>query len=810
MLNKRKLGAAMSVAAIAATATWAAVGLSGPAGADVATGQVTAAGSTGLGGTWGPAQPVPGLMGLATGGAAVQTASINAIDCTATGNCAAAGSFVAAKNGVNFTRPFVVTETDGTWGNAQEVTGATAIGTSNAATVEHVSCGAPGDCTAAGSYTNAEGKQDAFLVAEASGAWGTATDIDGSALGTGITTEITSLSCPAAGECAAAGTYKVTGGTDQAFVTDEQNGAWGKAEPVSGQASLSPAASQSGLLSVSCAAPGDCTAAGFYSYESPDGGHEAPLLVTEVDHNWGKATPVPDFGTGDQGTPYDGGLDSISCPEATACTALGDGTYGVSTGPNPLHVFTVDEADGSWGDAHGLTIPGYFFSLSGISCSSAGNCALAGAVSQATDPQAPENPQAYVASESGDGNWSGGTFLSGIPAGDGSDATGVSCAPGGNCTVAGYYFASGSSGGLSADHELTATGIPGGSFGAAHPLSFPVEYGDPVAAGPDCAQAGYCVLAASSPGTAAGLPVLDSEATAAAVTLKAARPAVTYGAEQAETLTATVASPAGGTPAGTVTVTDGTSPVCTIQLSNRAGICTLTAKQLPAGTATLTATYNGDVTYVRAIGTGAVTVDRAATVTRLAFTPRGITFTGGATKLTVTGSVSSTAGTPNGWATVRVDGRAVPGCTNVPFSRTVSCKGTTAILAGGRHLVNLAYSGRGDFGASTSVSLPLTVSRARTSTRLVLARTVISYGHENSERLTISVSHAGSVYATGKVAIKAGRTVLCTIILSRGGGNCTLTTTKLRPGTYHLTAAYPGNGNYSPSGSASETLKVAF
>ncbi|HEY6786826.1 MAG TPA: Ig-like domain-containing protein, partial [Trebonia sp.] len=639
MQNKRKWGVALSVAAIAVAATGAAVGLSGPAGAAVATGQVTAAGSTGPGGTWGPAQPVPGLAGLAPSGGSVLSASIKSINCAAPGNCAAVGSYVATKGGINSLGVFVVNETGGTWGNAQKVTGAILTGVSHPS-LDDVSCGAPGDCTATGSYASAADQVDVFLVTEASGTWGTATAIDESDLGTGADIQSAALSCSAAGECAAAGTYTVTGGTDQAFVMDEQSGAWGKAEPVAGQASLQPPADQSGLLSVSCAAPGDCTAAGFYNYDNSDGGQAAPLLVTEVNHNWGNAKPVPDFGVADPDAPYDGELDWISCREATACTALGTGTYGVSTGPNALQVFTVDEADGSWGNAHGLTIPGSFFSLSGISCSSAGNCAIAGSAL----PSSSVNPEIYTATESGDGNWSAGTFISGIPAGDGSNPTGVSCAPGGDCTVAGYYFASSSSGGPSADQELTATGVPGGSFGAAHPLSFPVEYGEPVAAGPDCAQAGYCVLAASSPGTVADLPVLDSEATAATVTLRAARPSVTFGAEQAERLTATVTSPAGGTPAGSVTVTDGTSPACTITLANGTGSCTLTARAIPAGSDTLTATYSGDVTYVPAIGTSTVTVARASTVTRLAFTPRSITFNGKASKLTVTGSVSSTSG----------------------------------------------------------------------------------------------------------------------------------------------------------------------
>ena len=60
---------------------------------------------------------------------------------------------------------------------------------------------------------------------------------------------------------------------------------------------------------------------------------------------------------------------------------------------------------------------------------------------------------------------------------------------------------------------------------------------------------------------------------------------------------------------------------------------------------------------------------------------------------------------------------------------------------------------------------------ARTSTRLTLAKTTITYGHENAEKFTVSVSGTtGNVLATGKVTVKVGRTTLCTITLSRGSG----------------------------------------
>jgi hypothetical protein len=194
----------------------------------------------------------------------------------------------------------------------------------------------------------------------------------------------------------------------------------------------------------------------------------------------------------------------------------------------------------------------------------------------------------------------------------------------------------------------------------------------------------------------------------------------------------------------------------------------------------------------------------------MSVTPGSITFRGTVTKLTVTGAVSSTAGTPSGWTTVRVDGHAVSGCTNTWFSAgTVSCTGTTAVLTGGKHSVTLSYSGRGNFAASASPAVTLTVGVARSTPSLSLSRSSVTYGSENAEKFTVSVSHVGSVYPTGKAQVRIGGTTLCTVTLSKGAGSCTLIARQLRAGTYAIIAVYPGDVNYHSSQSAGKTLKVA-
>jgi len=68
------------------------------------------------GGTWSGAVEVPGAATLNTGG----NGAINAISCSSAGNCSAIGTYGDTANG---TQAFVVDETHGTWGSAQEIPG---------------------------------------------------------------------------------------------------------------------------------------------------------------------------------------------------------------------------------------------------------------------------------------------------------------------------------------------------------------------------------------------------------------------------------------------------------------------------------------------------------------------------------------------------------------------------------------------------------------------------------------------------------------------------------------------------------------
>src|SRR6185312_15231011 len=103
------------------------------------------------------------------------------------------------------------------------------------------------------------GDWQALVVTETNGIWGTAHTVPGTAtLNTGGNAWVSSISCPAAGSCAAGGYYTDDDGYFQAFVVNKTNGSWGTAVEVPGTATLNTGGA--GLDSISCAAAGDCAA----------------------------------------------------------------------------------------------------------------------------------------------------------------------------------------------------------------------------------------------------------------------------------------------------------------------------------------------------------------------------------------------------------------------------------------------------------------------------------------------------------------------------------------------------------------------
>src|SRR3984885_1130778 len=211
-------------------------------------------------GSWGTAIEVPGS-------AAFGVATVASVSCASAGNCAAAGFSGSITNDAP-SGPLVASEKNGTWGNVIAVAGTTASARNSAGSV---SCGSVNYCAAGGSYApSIEGPYQAFVVREKNGSWGKAIEVPGlAALNVGGNADVESVSCGQARYCAAGGTYRDGSGHQQAFVVSDINGAWGTAIEVPGSAALNTGGSAQ-VTSVSCASARYCAAGGYYMTSSGD------------------------------------------------------------------------------------------------------------------------------------------------------------------------------------------------------------------------------------------------------------------------------------------------------------------------------------------------------------------------------------------------------------------------------------------------------------------------------------------------------------------------------------------------------------
>jgi hypothetical protein len=558
-------------------------------------------------GKWGNPTPIPGLAALNVG----DQAQIDSISCSSPGNCSAGGNYAITPliyPGVIETQAFVVTETAGVWGPAEEVPGSGAANSANGiALVDSVSCAAPGDCAAVGNI-DPSSTAHMFVVNEADGVWGSLEPISG----TTDTADdlISSVSCAAPGDCLAGG-----GSPDavsHAFLVQEADGTWGSAQPVTGLASLPGGSGGSLVRAVSCPATGDCTATG-------DFGTSEEFVVGESAGIWADAQAI----TGLSGE-Y-AGTDELACPSAGAC-ALAGAIY--STGPFPAPSplpYVASEADGSWGaseEVPGLPPLSYLGALvNGVSCAAPGDCSVAGEYYPSSGKWVP-----FVADET-DGTWGTAQPVAGAAQ---LQMQALSCSSPLSCVAGGDGFlvekstarrttltlsvarASVSYGGEQTEKVSVAVtadaGTPPGTVvvragsGTLCDITLVGGHGGCAVSSRRFAP-GKVVLGATyggAPGFTASLPATATFTVVQDVTKSALRMSagtVTFGRESAERLTAAVTPFFAGPAPGRVTVTAGSHVLCVISLHAGSGSCTLRPRQLAAGTYSLTARYAGTALY---------------------------------------------------------------------------------------------------------------------------------------------------------------------------------------------------------------------
>ncbi|MGO9228193.1 MAG: Ig-like domain repeat protein [Bryobacteraceae bacterium] len=257
-----------------------------------------------------------------------------------------------------------------------------------------------------------------------------------------------------------------------------------------------------------------------------------------------------------------------------------------------------------------------------------------------------------------------------------------------------------------------------------------------------------------------------------------------------------VVSGSGGTPTGTVTFLDGSTPLATVALFS--GVATATSSSLALGGHAITARYSGSASF--AASTSAIltqSVGQTATTTTLSSSANP---SAAGQSVTFTASVTSSSGTPSGAVTFS-DGSTTLATVGLFYGVATY---TTSALAQGSHSTTASYGGSGSFAASLSAPITQTVGPAATITAL--------FSSANPSAAGQSVMFTAVVIApvgmpAGTVTFFDGAATLSTTSLVSGVAS--FTTSALSLGSHSITAAYSGNLTASASAPLIQTVGQA-
>jgi hypothetical protein len=301
-------------------------------------------------GRWqtGAAAPLP--AGAAVRG---QKSALYTVKCLPTGTCTAVGTYV---DGNGDQQAMMLTESGGTWDASIEAALPSDAATSPDGTPIAVDCVAVGDCTTVGYFQDSHTDSLGVMLSESGGVWSAgvqATLPTNAAPATSYnaqTNVLSALDCPDATDCTAGGSYTDADGNTQALLVAETDGVWGTGQEVALPSNAETTATDqtAAIDSISCPAVGDCVAGGDYTDTAQN---SDSLLVTETAGVWsaGSQVSLPT----NAGQAQYSAVDSVSCASAGNCTAIGtyDDHYGGAL------AYTVKETNGVWARATALSPP---------------------------------------------------------------------------------------------------------------------------------------------------------------------------------------------------------------------------------------------------------------------------------------------------------------------------------------------------------------------------------------------------------------------------------------------------------------------
>ena len=281
-----------------------------------------------------------------------------------------------------------------------------------------MSCPSVNNCVIVGSFD--DGSEHGFIMSESNGTWGSPAVVD---YGLPVApARLTNVSCPSVGNCTAVGSFQDISYNTFTFALSERNGQWGTGEQLASSDFVAPSA-------LSCWAPGYCT----LIVEDVTHG-SIPAVMNQTNYVWDASPAAPlSFPT----YPSNNYLQSISCPSAGNCTAIGsnNANFGIA----------IEERNGSWQEGTNLANPpGYATAqLTSVSCSSPGNCTAVGSASDQAPAGAPVHGGPTILEQGAgitesNGVWGAYSIIPNPTGETVSVLNGVSCTSPGNCTAVGF------------------------------------------------------------------------------------------------------------------------------------------------------------------------------------------------------------------------------------------------------------------------------------------------------------------------------------------------------------------------------------
>ncbi len=262
------------------------------------------------------------------------------------------------------------------------------------------------------------------------------------------------------------------------------------------------------------------------------------------------------------------------------------------------------------------------------------------------------------------------------------------------------------------------------------------------------------------------------------------------------TATVAVDAPGSGSPIGTVSFSDGGSPIPACQgfaLPPTPPLEVTCSQAYDTSAAhSITATYSGDASFIGSTGATAENIAPVPTTTSVAPSPSAST-SGQSVTLTATVAPTTGGAIPDGIVTFTVNGTNLGSSTLSTIEGVTTASMLTTTLPVGSDAVIASYGGSADFLTSSSVrAASVTVSRAPTSLGLLDSGQSSAAGQ--SVTLTATVFPTTGSGETGVVTFFDDGTRIGTSRVSNG--QATLIISTLPAGDGLMTADYGGDASF--------------